>query len=50
MEAICEICGKDIKVVKGCVESEVELNNKWYKRLMEPIHEVDPNKRCPDCG
>ena len=50
MEEICEICGKHIKRVDGCVESEVELNNQWYKRLKEPIHEVAPNERCPDCG
>ena len=50
MKAICEICRKRIELVDGCVESEVELNNQWYKRLKEPIHEVAPNERCPDCG
>jgi len=51
MGAICEICGKDMKLVKGCVESEIEIGGKWYKRLKNPIHEdVDPNERCHDCG
>jgi len=50
MEAICEICGKDIKLVDGCVESEIEIGGKWYKRLMEPVHEVKPNECCHDCG
>lgn len=54
MGKICEVCGKDVEKVRGCIQSKVCIDGTWYTRKrftndnVNALLEADPH--CFDCG
>ncbi|MDD5205866.1 MAG: hypothetical protein PHS17_10615, partial [Desulfobacterales bacterium] len=51
---ICEVCGKDIEKVHGCIESNVYIDGRWYTRKRYTNDNVnallEADLHCGDCG
>ena len=51
MTAICNDCHEDMSKAEGCVESEVKIGRKWYKRRTDTVLDgFMDDERCGDCG
>jgi len=54
MGAICRDCGKDMTLVKGCIELKLEVDGKWYNRIKYGDEEQDwganSGETCHDCA
>ena len=47
-QCICEICGENLNLSKGCSVSKLYINGKLYNRI--PVITRIRNKRCVDCN